>query len=124
MSKQNGKKILLADVEQPLEPIVLPDGKTELRVHPLNAPGYEILREYEKTGDQMLMYQLAELILPGASAEQIRNLTGRQLSVVIAHASRQIEMVEELIAGKDAPAPAPRKRRSKSTIPSGTPSAG
>lgn len=121
MTKRNGKRIMLADVEEPLMPVVLPDG-TELEVRVFDAFGYEVLREHTEGGDQLLLYKLAGMALPEATEDQVKHLSGRQIALVIAHASHQHELVEELIAGKGDPAPARKASRSKTR--SGTPSAG
>lgn len=99
------KVVKLVDLTARSE-VELPSGRT-VEVKPLDAAGYELLKELSDTQDDAKLWQLAALALPTATPEETRALTAKQCTVVLALAREMVEMVETLMGNVQAPPPSP-----------------
>jgi hypothetical protein len=121
--------IKLIDLEQPLEPVVFPNGK-ELAVVPLDAAGYQLWEEVQRTRSDEAALALLRRCVPEATDEDLMTLTPRMVAAIVAHARYKIDLVLASIKNGSAPAEAtettPRAsgRRSSRTTSRATSSRG
>lgn len=97
-----GQPLVLADIdEEPLEPVVFPDGK-QFDVLPFGPEQYAIYRGLMKRWDNRKAMKLLHDIVPGAGPEDFDTLSSRMMWILLEHARRKIDAV--MLALKNAEA--------------------
>jgi hypothetical protein len=92
--------VKLADLEAPIEPVVLPGGR-EVAVVPINGIVMELYQAYRdqeaatKGSGGAVLYQIVAKLLPSATEEEVKALTPAQCAVVIELATRTYQAVAE-----------------------------
>lgn len=114
--------ILLADLEEPIQPVTLPNGGRTLEVRPLDSFGAQLASQVPTTDAEAIPYywRIVKRCTPDITDEELEGLTIVQLDFIVTLASRQKSIVEQYLGKSKARTGDPAAGPS----PSGTPSDG
>lgn len=96
--------IRLLDLEQPLEPVEFPNGRT-FQVRPLDAGGYELMQQVEKSQDYTQALTLLRRLVPDATDADLATLSARMVTGIILHARHQLDAVLDSLKKNGSVAP-------------------
>lgn len=114
------KAIRLVELDAEIEPVELPSGRI-VKVRAVDGAAMQIVREFKETGDELLLWKIAALVLPEATEEEVNKLSFKMVEAVMALATHQADKVETMLG--NGLRPGVTVRRSGSRTRSRTPSA-
>lgn len=97
------KVILLADIDAPLPPVQLPNGRV-VSVRQADGKTFQLVQQLQASNDPSLIWEIAQRCLPGATEDEVLSLTIAQATKVMTIASGAAVAVLEEVGNAQAPA--------------------
>lgn len=100
-------KLNLVELDAPLDSVILPGGR-EVRCLFPDAEAYEMLVEHGKAGEDIktrtgLAYAIAARILPDLTADEVKALSFKSVTLIIAHSTGTLGKVLEAMGEAQGP---------------------
>lgn len=86
----------LLALAKPLEPVKLPNGRV-LSCRPLDATGWELVKQAQQTGDGATAMAALKACLPDATDADLETLGIEDIGVIIQYAARQILLAQDTL---------------------------
>lgn len=86
----------LVAIAAPLEPIRFPNGR-EFAARPLDAAGWELAREVQRTQDPEQALALLKRCVPDATDEDLASLGNADGLVIVKYCARQVDLAMEAL---------------------------